>query len=69
MLSLIQRGWWNQRRFCVVFDSERAVEPMQVVQAASRMIRNTYNISQTTIQVEEYEDEMNDCTHCQEFKD
>ena len=42
---------------------------MQVVQAASRMIRNTYNISQTTIQVEEYEDEMNDCTHCQEFKD
>ena len=42
---------------------------MQVVRAASYMIRNTYNISQTAIQVEEYEDEMNDCTRCQEFKD
>ena len=42
---------------------------MQVVRAASHMIQQTYNISQTTIQVEEYEDEMNDCTRCQEFKD
>ena len=30
MLSLIQRGWWSQCRFCVGFDSERVVEPMQV---------------------------------------
>lgn len=32
------------------------------------MIRLKYEISESTIQVEEYVDEMNDCTHCQDAK-
>ena len=55
--------------FCFVCDSEQGVDPMQVVREASRMIQHTYKISQSTIQVEEYEEEMSDCTRCQEFKD
>ena len=42
---------------------------MHVVKEASHLIQHKYNISQTTMQVEEYEDEMSDCTQCQDLKD
>lgn len=48
---------------------ERGLDPMQVVQATSRLIQYKYNITQTTIQVEEYVEEMRDCTRCQDLKD
>ncbi|KAL8578435.1 hypothetical protein ACOMHN_014934 [Nucella lapillus] len=48
---------------------ERGMDPMQVVQATSRLIQHKYNITQTTIQVEEFVEEMRDCTRCQHLKD
>lgn len=48
---------------------EKGADPMKVVQTASYLIQQKYNISQTTMQVEEYTEEMVDCTQCQGLKD
>lgn len=49
--------------------SEKGVDPLQVVQAASFLIQQKFNISQTTMQVEEYVEEMDSCSQCQDLKD
>lgn len=43
-------------------------DPLKTLRLGSAMIRLKYEISESTIQVEEYVDEMNDCTHCQDAK-
>ncbi|KAK7091883.1 proton-coupled zinc antiporter SLC30A2-like isoform X2 [Littorina saxatilis] len=59
----------NKTALAVHLAVEKGVDPMQVVKIASQEIQHKFNISQTTIQVEEYEEEMNDCTRCQDLKD
>ncbi|XP_025089495.1 zinc transporter 2-like isoform X2 [Pomacea canaliculata] len=48
---------------------QKGVDPLQVVQAASFLIQQKFNISQTTMQVEEYVEEMDSCSQCQDLKD
>lgn len=43
-------------------------DPLKTLKLGSTMVRLKYDISETTIQVEEYEDEMDSCTHCQDAK-
>lgn len=43
-------------------------DPLKILRIGSAMIRLKYEISESTIQVEEYVDEMNDCTQCQDAK-
>ena len=40
---------------------------MAILKQASIMIQSRFDISETTIQVEEYVEEMLDCTHCQDL--
>lgn len=41
-------------------------EPTEVLRKASSAIRSKFDIFELTIQVEEYRDEMKDCTQCQD---
>nr|KAG5710823.1 hypothetical protein BaRGS_026974 [Batillaria attramentaria] len=59
----------NKTALSVHLAVDKGVDPMKVVQTASYLIQQKYNISQTTMQVEEYTDEMVDCTQCQGLKD
>lgn len=43
-------------------------DPLKTLRLGSAMVRLKYDISESTIQVEEYVDEMDDCTHCQGAK-
>lgn len=59
----------NKTALSVHLAVEKGVDPMKVVQSASYLIQQKYNISQTTMQVEEYTDEMDNCSQCQGLKD
>jgi hypothetical protein len=41
---------------------------METLKLGSAMARMKYGISESTIQVEDYVTEMDDCTHCQDAK-
>lgn len=43
-------------------------DPLKTLRLGSAMVRLKYEISESTIQVEEYVDEMNECTDCQDAK-
>ncbi|XP_041361076.1 zinc transporter 2-like [Gigantopelta aegis] len=43
--------------------------PLVLIKDASRRIKMKYGIVDTTMQIEEYVDEMQDCTKCQDLKD
>ncbi|CAG2193058.1 SLC30A2 [Mytilus edulis] len=44
-------------------------DPLKVLKLASAMVQKKYGISETTIQVEEYINEMENCTHCKDLPD
>ncbi|XP_025089498.1 zinc transporter 2-like [Pomacea canaliculata] len=44
------------------------VSPLQIVKTATFLIQDKFNISQTTIQAEEYAQEMERCVQCQELR-
>ncbi|XP_062569410.1 proton-coupled zinc antiporter SLC30A2-like [Saccostrea cucullata] len=43
-------------------------DPLKILKLGSAVVRMKYGISETTIQVEEHVEEMNECTHCQVAK-
>ncbi|KAJ8322012.1 hypothetical protein KUTeg_000483 [Tegillarca granosa] len=45
------------------------VDPLKILKLCSIMIQRRFGITETTIQVEEYVDEMLDCTQCQDPPD
>ncbi|XP_048727104.2 proton-coupled zinc antiporter SLC30A2-like isoform X2 [Ostrea edulis] len=47
---------------------ESNTDAMKILKLGSTMVRMKYGISESTIQVEEYVTEMDDCTHCQDAK-
>lgn len=50
------------------FLKDSQTDPLKTLRLGSAMVRLKYDISESTIQVEEYVDEMDDCTHCQGAK-
>ena len=54
--------------FLLSFAAKNA-DTIEILKQASFMIQSRFNISETTIQVEEYVDDMLDCTHCQDLPD
>ena len=56
------------RNQCVSpLDSSRNAQ--EVLKEASTKIRGKYNIYEMTLQVEEFQDDMDDCTQCQDSPD
>jgi len=51
----------------LVIDSSRNAQ--EVLKEASTKIRGKYNIYEMTLQVEEFQDDMDDCTQCQDSPD
>ena len=49
--------------------SEKNANTIEILKQASYMIQSRFNISETTIQVEEFVDDMVDCSHCQDLQD
>jgi len=49
--------------------SARDTDPLTVLSKASCLVRSQFNITETTIQVEEYVNDMLDCTHCRDLPD
>lgn len=49
--------------------SEKGYDPLQLIRQASDIMNVKYGIMDTTMQIEEYVDEMSDCTKCQDLKD
>lgn len=55
-----------------MFDSrfpEKGVDPHAVLKQASAMVQRRYGITESTLQIEEFVDEMLDCKECQDPKD
>ena len=53
---------------CILpLDSSRNAQ--EVLKEASTKIRGKYNIYEMTLQVEEFQDDMDDCTQCQDSPD
>lgn len=48
---------------------EKNADTLEILKQATVMIQSRFNIIETTIQVEEYVDDMLDCTHCQDLPD
>lgn len=48
---------------------EKNANTIEILKQASYMIQSRFNISETTIQVEEFVDDMVDCSHCQDLQD
>ena len=53
--------------FILPLDSSRNAQ--EVLKEASTKIRGKYNIYEMTLQVEEFQDDMDDCTQCQDSPD
>ena len=53
--------------FILPLDSSRNAQ--EVLKEASTRIRGKYNIYEMTLQVEEFQDDMDDCTQCQDSPD
>ena len=50
----------------MVFFAEKEADVQTVLTAASIMLRNKYGFSNTTLQVEHFQDEMETCGPCQQ---
>ncbi|KAL5015535.1 hypothetical protein ScPMuIL_009805 [Solemya velum] len=48
---------------------DKGSDPLLVLKRASSMVKQRFGIHETTIQVEEYVEEMLDCSHCQDLPD
>lgn len=46
---------------------EKGYEPLKILDAALREIKSRYDIFELTIQIEEYQEEMQDCQQCQNW--
>ena len=52
-----------------VLCADKSVNAQQVVALSSRLVRERYGIHESTIQVEDYVEEMLDCTQCRDPRD
>lgn len=62
---------FQEFRFAILYlliFTESNTDAMKILKLGSTMVRMKYGISESTIQVEEYVTEMDDCTHCQDAK-
>ena len=50
-----------------IADPSRSAQ--EILREASTKIREKYNIFEMTLQVEEFQDDMDDCTQCQDSPD
>ena len=48
---------------------DKSTDPLKVLKLASAMVQQKYGIAESTIQVEEYIPEMENCTHCRDLPD
>jgi zinc transporter 2 len=51
---------------CYAFSSGPGVKTQQVLLQASRLVRSRFNVFEMTLQIEEFEAGMSDCTQCQD---
>jgi len=49
--------------------TDKSADPLKVLKLASAMVQQKYGIADSTIQVEEYIAEMENCTHCKDLPD
>ena len=49
--------------------AEKDQNPLEIIKEASLLIKTNHGIDDTTIQIEEYVNEMLDCSKCQDLKD
>jgi zinc transporter 2 len=49
--------------------SDSSNNHQQTLAMAARLMREKYGVHECTVQIEEYVDEMDDCTQCQDPKD
>ena len=53
----------------MIFILDPSRNAQDILKEASTKIRGKYNIYEMTLQVEEFQDEMDDCTQCQDSPD